>query len=200
MKNKLSQMKKIFVELNMMEYLVAWYMAKSVSEENNFTLKGQHWGRLKEQMGERISESKRQEAMGSSVKLNNEDPGNLQFSSNITTLIMSRRVVWTFMWCALKRWEFYRELYWKLRVQIRLRCLIVDRRMKLKSVVKYDVMICTDICNLKYEQMDYFYYVNKLGLSYREGDFLTNWATTAFRRRNLLNGAKPHRETNFTVD
>jgi len=41
--------------------------------------------------------------MGVSGKLNNEDPRNLQFSSNIVTVIMSRRVVWTFMWHALKR-------------------------------------------------------------------------------------------------
>ena len=97
-----------------MEHVVAWYVAKIVSEENTFTLKGQRWGRLKEQMGDRISGPKRQEAMGGSGKLNNEEPRNLQSSSNIVTVITSRRVVWISTWHALWRWEFYRESYWKL--------------------------------------------------------------------------------------
>jgi hypothetical protein len=53
-------------------------------------------------MGDRISGSKRQEAMGGSGKLNNEELHNLQSSSNIVGVITSRRVVWTFMWHALK--------------------------------------------------------------------------------------------------
>jgi len=54
-------------------------------------------------MGDRISGPKRQEAMGGSGELNNEELRNLQSSSNIVTVIMSRRVVWTSMWHALKR-------------------------------------------------------------------------------------------------